>query len=115
MPEIKVLADSLTFADISMRLVPVGRAMPVVHLSAGGFLRRRMPQPQAWHGKPPPSWKLAAIRPCSVGTTEWTKMEGITINAKDKKLRGGVAHREQYDFRSNRTRESHPPAAEQGG
>jgi secreted PhoX family phosphatase len=85
--EIKALADSLTFADIFDAVEPVDGqcATGYTRVRAGSSadeclsLKPGMEKAAAF---------LEARRYTALlgGTTEWTKMEGITVNGKDKKL-----------------------------
>ncbi len=85
--EIKALAETLTFSDIFNAVTPDSGSCP------SGFTRIRAGSTADECISLKPGMEKAAAfletrRYTALlgGTTEWTKMEGITVNAKDKKL-----------------------------
>jgi secreted PhoX family phosphatase len=85
--EIQALADTLSFSDIFEAVAPSAGSC------AAGFTRVRAGSSadECLRLKPGMEKAAAFLEPRRYtallgGTTEWTKMEGIAINAKDKKL-----------------------------
>ena len=85
--EIKALAETLTFNDIFNAMAPIDGQCPA------GFTRVRAGSSadeciSLKPGMEKPAAFLETRRYTALlgGTTEWTKMEGMAINAKDRKL-----------------------------